>query len=194
MGLFKPPSDPGARGRWLTGTQVPRLLQLAQRLLQCSDGRCESSALQRAVMDIGSLASKQSPVCSNAVVGVVEALQAAEATLGRDKAAQHYGFVAFDDTVALYISLLAIRGRDCWRAVAAACGALADALGRAHVCIAGRVRGPVLRQAEELLVTARDQPLAQQLCSCIEDSKQALAAGAAAGEATRVLNACACRV
>jgi hypothetical protein len=170
------------RGRWLAGAQLRRLLRLAQQLLQASDsGRADSGPLQRALIDVAGAAGAAVPPATAAVTEVVDVLRAAEAAAARERAAQGYSFVALDESARFYSGLLAGRGRDCWPPVAAACGALADALGRAQVAIAGRVRGPVLRQAEELLVAARESPLAQQLCAAVADAKQAAAAGAGAG-------------
>ncbi|KAG2425226.1 hypothetical protein HYH02_015053 [Chlamydomonas schloesseri] len=80
-----------------------------------------------------------------------------------------------------------------WPAVAAACHALADTLNRGLQAISANLRGPALRQAEELLRGVADTPLAATLVGCVEDARsdaRAQGAEAAAQAALRALAAC----
>lgn len=90
-----------------------------------------------------------------------------------------YTYIALDDSFKLYSDIISRKagGRDGWRAVAAAATALAEAAGRAQVCICGSIRGPALRQAEELLNHVLDSSIAQHLCSAIEDARADAASG-----------------
>ncbi|GFR42823.1 hypothetical protein Agub_g3780, partial [Astrephomene gubernaculifera] len=68
-----------------------------------------------------------------------------------------------------------------WPAVAAACHALADTMNRGLQAISANLRGPALRQAEELLRGVTDTPLAAQLCAAVEDARADSAAGVGSG-------------
>eukprot|EP00798_Chlamydomonas_sp_ICE-L_P011883 gene11883-14988_t len=61
-----------------------------------------------------------------------------------------------------------VASRDSWRSYAAACAALAEGVSRAQSCIAVGMRGPALRQAEDLLNAAVNLNLGQQLCAVVE--------------------------
>jgi hypothetical protein len=99
-----------------------------------------------------------------------------------------YAFVAFDECMQLCCALLSLiepgmaaaaaagaadvsAGR--WDIVGAAAACLTGSLGRAQLCVSGRVRGPALRQAEDVLQRALSTSLASQLCCCLAEAEAA---------------------
>lgn len=102
-----------------------------------------------------------------------------------------YAFVAFEECIQLCCALLSLvepgmaaaaaaagagaseaaAGR--WNVVAAAAACLTGSLARAQLCVSGRVRGPALRQAEDVLQRALNTSLASQLCCCLAEAEAA---------------------
>lgn len=128
----------------------------------------------------------------------IESLRTAEAGAAREKAAVGYSFVAFEESLQLCCSVLSLiepagaaaaaagdggSRLDRWHAVAAGAACLADSLGRAQLCVTSKVRGPALRQAEDVLQRALSTSLTSQLCCCFAEAAaaEAAAAGGSAG-------------
>ena len=191
-----PPASGAAQ--WLRAGAWRRVAAAAARLLPFADAaRGEAAALQRAVAAVARAALAARPAADlEAALHVADVLQGAEAAAARHMASIGYAFVTFPDASALYWDLLALRpaagaaaaaaasvSAPEWDAVAAGAGAAAEALSRAQVCIAGGVRGPALRGAEELLSTALQAGLPARLCAALEDASAATAAAGSRGGA-----------
>ncbi|KAG2431488.1 hypothetical protein HXX76_009502 [Chlamydomonas incerta] len=195
---------------------LQRGLRLAAQLLQYGEGKPQCGPLQRAVADLASAASAAGgPGHWPVAAAAVECFRGAEAGLAADKAAASgYTAIALDESWRAYCEVVqqaaSARGgsgggsrgssaagggrRDgSWPAVAAACHALADTLNRGLQAIAANLRGPALRQAEELLRGVADTPLAAALVGCVEDARsdaRGQGAEVAAQAALRALAAC----
>lgn len=198
-------SNSTVRG-WLGSPQLHRMLKAVGALLSYSETQAEGPTLQRAITAVAELACSISPAAWPAAVAAVEALQAAEAGAAREKAAVGYAFVAFEVCLQLCSALLAQRlpnsspqqaaadaGR--WQLVAAAAGCMAEQFSRAQLCVSSTVRGPALRQAEDVLHSAISTPVAAQLCCCLSEASAAAVGGrsssgaAAAAAAAAVIGA-----
>jgi hypothetical protein len=144
--------------------------------------------MQRAVAAVAEAACGANPPAWGLATAAVEALRAAESSAAKEKAAVGYAFVAFDECMQLCCALLSLidpgmaaaaaagvadasAGR--WDVVAAAAACLTGSLGRAQLCVSGRVRGPALRQAEDVLQRALSTSLASQLCCCLAEAEAA---------------------
>lgn len=118
------------------------------------------------VMDLA-CSSGSRPVAA-AATAAIAAMRAAEAGMARQKAQAGYAAVAFEGSLYQCCCLLsaakdglsfgtnAAPGSDSsssgswWQILAAAAGWLADICRRAQQCISCKVRGPALRQAEDV--------------------------------------------
>uniref|UniRef100_A0A383VWV5 non-specific serine/threonine protein kinase n=1 Tax=Tetradesmus obliquus TaxID=3088 RepID=A0A383VWV5_TETOB len=197
--LLRPPklgSGDGGSSRsslqsWLHAQHLQRLLQAAGALLGYSEGQAQAPALLRAVAAVAEAACGVSPAAWGLATAAVEALQAAESAAAKEKAAVGYAFVAFEECIQLCCALLSLvepgmaaaaaaagagasetaAGR--WNVVAAAAACLTGSLARAQLCVSGRVRGPALRQAEDVLQRALNTSLASQLCCCLAEAEAA---------------------
>jgi hypothetical protein len=199
------PQAPQQQAAWLRGAPLRRLVAAAARLLPFGDGaRPEAPALQSAVVGVARAAAAVQ--AREVLMHVLECLKGAESAAARHMASIGYAFVTYQEAAKLYCELLATRPAGeargevggeggAWAAAGAAAGALADALTRAQVCVAGGVRGPALRAAEDLLQFALGAQLAARLCACVQDGYPGLdgggdgSAAAAAAEAARALAA-----
>lgn len=141
------------------------------------------------VMDLS--CSVSSPVLG-AATAAINAMRAAEAGVARQKAQAGYAAVAFDGSLHQCHCLLTAAseglrvegGSGWWRVVAAAAGWLADICSRAQQCISCKVRGPALRQAEDVFHRVlQAPPLVPQLCQCLADASKVGAPGAEAADA-----------
>ncbi|GLC39018.1 hypothetical protein PLESTM_000827500 [Pleodorina starrii] len=195
---------------------VQRALRLASQLLQFGEGRPQAQPLQRAVVDLASAAAVAGSSHVGIVLAAVECFRSAESAMAADKASSGYTAICLDESWRLYCEVVqsasarggpGSRGTSVsgaaglgggrregnWPAVAAACHALADTLNRGLQAISANLRGPALRQAEDLLRGVTDTPLAVQLCGCLEDARadgRGQGAEAAAQAALRALAAC----
>jgi hypothetical protein len=170
-----------------------------------------------AVMDAATAAAADgSPAAPQAASAAVAAMRAAEASLARQKAAAGYTAVLLDGSLHQCHCLLAAAQEGLaaakaaaqstggsssssdgwWRIVAAAAGWLADIFSRAQHCISSRgLRGPALKQAEDVFHRALNAPpLGPQLCCCLADAAPAAVGSAAAGAADAVVAALAAMV
>lgn len=192
LAALKIPTDPAAKSKFFSSSQLLRLLKLSSQLLQHSDTKPEGVQLQRAVIDVALAACTSGPANSEVVISVVECLRTAESEVAKDKSALGYTFITFEESLKFYCDLVMKRTRDSWKIVTAACQAIAETLSRAGICICSNMRGPALRVSEDTLNYILDTPLASHLCSCIEETKtqtknQGLA-DAAAAAALKVLH------
>ncbi len=157
-------------------------------------------------------------MCVCVCVCVCSAVQAT------DKAASGYTYVCLDDSFSLYTDVLTGRysggqpsGRQTgqlaetqglpvpipssaasspayWRSATTAANAAVEVLTRANCCVTSRVRGPALRQAEDVLSGALEASLPTGLCGLIDAARAAQGAsvadaGAAATAALRAMAA-----
>jgi len=141
------------------------------------------------VMDLS--CSVSNPVWG-AATAAIAAMRAAEAGVARQKAQAGYAAVMFDGSLhqchclltAAKEGLAQSSSTGWWQVVEAAARWLADICGRAQQCISCKVRGPALRQAEDVFHRVlQAPPLVPQLCCCLADASAAGAPAAAAADA-----------
>ncbi|KAG2493565.1 hypothetical protein HYH03_008379, partial [Edaphochlamys debaryana] len=163
------------------------------------ESKPQALPLQRAVADLASAAASAGGSHAPLVLAAVEAFRSAEAGLAADKAASSgYTAVCLDESWRAYCDVVQAcsprgggrggaggRREGCWPALAAACHALADTLNRALQAISANLRGPALRQAEDLLRGLTDSPLPGQLCAAVEDARADARGGTAAEAAAQ---------
>jgi hypothetical protein len=153
--------------------------------------------------------SGSSPVAP-AATAAIGAMRAAEAGVARQKAQAGYAAVVFEGSLhQCYCILSAAKeslaaaaaagaadgSSSWWQVVAAAAGWLADICSRAQQCISRKVRGPALRQAEDVFQRVlQAPPLVPQLCCCLADASVAAAGTAAAAAADAAVKALAAMV
>ncbi|GLI63648.1 hypothetical protein VaNZ11_006646 [Volvox africanus] len=193
---------------------LQRALRLASQLLQFGEGRPQAQPLQRAVVELATAAAGAGSSHVGIVLAAVECFRSAEAAMAADKASSGYTAICLDESWRLYCEVVqgasarggpvnrtqsassgvgTSRREGNWPVVAAACHALADTLNRGLQAISANLRGPALRQAEDLLRGVTDTSLATQLCNCLEDARadsRGQGAEAAAQAALRALAAC----
>jgi hypothetical protein len=138
-------------------------------------------------------------------------MRAAEAGVARQKAQAGYAAVVFEGSLHQCYCLLSAAkeglaaaagaadgssaSSSWWQIVAAAAGWLADICSRAQQCISCKVRGPALKQAEDVFLRVlQAPPLVPQLCHCLADAATAAAGTAAAAAADAVVKAIAAMV
>lgn len=162
------------------------------------------------MMDLA-CSSGSSPV-ANTATAAISAMRAAEAGVARQKAQAGYAAVVFEGSLHQCYCLLSA-AKDAftaeaeagggsssssgswWQIMAAAAGWLADICSRAQQCISFKVRGPALRQAEDVFHRVlQAPPLVPQLCCCLADASAAAAGTAAAAAADAIVKALAAMV
>jgi hypothetical protein len=138
-------------------------------------------------------------------------MRAAEADVARQKAQAGYAAVVFEGSLHQCYCLLSAAkeglaaaagapdgscaSSSWWQIAAAAAGWLADICSRAQQCISCKVRGPALKQAEDVFLRVlQAPPLVPQLCHCLADAATAAAGTAAAAAADAVVDAIAAMV
>ncbi|MEW5307613.1 MAG: hypothetical protein WDW36_009992 [Sanguina aurantia] len=179
LAALRLPGDTASHPSWLSSPSITTALTAASSLLRYSEGRPEGLQMQRAVADLAVAATAAAPSSTPAVqrqilavaVAAVDCFRNAEAGIAADKAATGYTHVVLEESPRLYCHILASgRRRDSWPLVSAAASALADGALRAQQCIAGSLRGPALRQAEDLLRLVQQGGAAGHLVACMQEA------------------------
>lgn len=183
-------------------------------------------ALQECIVSVIDLACNSgscAPVAAAAATAAIAAMRTAEAGMARQRAQAGYAAVGYEGSLQHCCCLLATAKQglvscggaggnagggtlggggessgagEWWQVVAAAAGWLADICSRAQQCISCKVRGPALRQAEDVFqrVLQTPAPLIPELCCYLAEASAAAAGSEAAAAADAVVGALASMV